>query len=215
MVWSPKRRTSRRVSRRRGVALAALTVVVVGCSGGGDVDAGDPPDAATETPAAPEQDADREVDETDDPADDATDAPSATATGAAPRADLTIFPGAELVHEQVLAAAVEEVWVVDVPLDEVVEFYASMPGLDGLPGSAITRDDGGGYLELDLFTLVRDGEDDPAVYEAAVAHAEYGPLLRIAVVSSESEILAWFGGSQAQAVIPPGSTVILLSVLTG
>ena len=123
--------------------------------------------------------------------------------------------GAELVHEQVLAAAVEEVWVVDAPLEEVLEFYAAVPGLEQLPGSAMTSDDGGGYLELEVFSLVREGVTDPAAYEAAVADAPFGPLLRLAVVTPASQVLAWFGGEAGRDAARPGSTVIVFGVLTG
>lgn len=192
--------------RPGSAVLAAIAVLLMACAGdeSGVVDE----QGAAEAAPAPEAETGSDADDTPDPR-------STASRGTAPRADISIFPGADLVHERVLAAAVEEVWAVDAPLEEVIEFYSSMPGLEELPDSALTGDDGGGYLELEIFSLARDGETDPAVYEAAVAAAEYGPLLRIAVVTAESKALVWFGGSEAQEVIPSDSTVILLGVLTG
>lgn len=205
--------TRQRHPRRRLLgALALAAMLVAGCAAGDEVVEADGnpsestvPEPADSTPGEPAV----EPDEPDD-----GDRPSGL-SGDAPRVDIPLFPGAELVHEQVLAAAVEEVWVVDAPLDEVIDFYAQLPGLANLPGSSIAQDDGGGYLELEIFDLVRAGETDPALYEAAVADAEYGPLLRLAVVTSESQVLAWFGGAAAQEAIPAGSTVIVFGVLTG
>jgi len=189
--------------RRMAVGLAGIGLIVAGCAGGEEPAA---PQVGVEEPAVEAPSAEEPSQGGGTPAE---------SSGEAPRVDIPLFPGAELVHEQVLAAAVEEVWVVDAPLKDVIDFYAALPGLAELPGSSITQDDGGGYIELEIFDLVRAGERDPALYEAAVARAEYGPLLRMAVVTPESQMLAWFGGAAAQAAIPPGSTVIVFGVLTG
>lgn len=201
--------TPPRLGRTMRMAVSGMVIgalLLVGCAS--DAASTDADEAPVEAPAeAPAP----EVDDGEP-----TDAGAPTGlSGDAPRADIPIFPGAEIVYENVLAAAVEEVWVVDAPLDEVIDFYEDLPGIEGLRGSAITRDDGGGYAELELFSLVRAGETDRARYDAAVAEAEYGPLLRLAVVTPESDMLAWFGGPGAREVIPPGSTVIVFGVLTG
>ncbi|MEX2561990.1 MAG: hypothetical protein WD358_01920 [Nitriliruptoraceae bacterium] len=206
--------TRQRFARRRALAVVVLVAMVAGCAGSGDGDAveisADEPATSPESAASPdERDAGTEA------SDEADHSDGTVITGEAPRTDVPIYPGAVLVHEDVLAAAVNEVWAVEAPLDEVLAFYAEIPGFERLSGSAVASDDGGGYLELDLFSLVRQGETDREVYEAAVAESEHGALLRIAVVTSESQILPWFGGAAAQQAVPPGSTVILFNVLTG
>lgn len=202
-------------SSRRDVALglALGALLLAGCASNGEpVDAHESPaDAPASETATDPQDRETDPEAVEAPEDAAADGRSADA----PRVDIPIFPGAELVHENVLAAAVEEVWVVDAPLDEVIDFYEALPGIDGMRGSMFTRDDGGGFVELELFDLVRAGETDRATYEAAVAEAEYGPLMRLAVVTPASQILSWFGGVADHEAIPPDSTVIVFGILTG
>ncbi|MEX2533607.1 MAG: hypothetical protein WD360_06550, partial [Nitriliruptoraceae bacterium] len=149
------------------------------------------------------------------PEQEATEAapPEPVTSSEAPRLDIEIYPGAQLVYEEMWPVAVEEFWSVDAPLEDVVTFYASMPGYEGLADSTTVQDDGG-YLETELVRLVRSGETDPAVYEALVD--EIGPLMILAVVSSESPALgSLLGRSGVEDAIPTGHTVIVFRVLTG
>jgi len=194
--------------------LSALLLVVAAC---GSADNGAGPESA-ESPeeTAPPAEQPQDPEAGDEAAPDEYDAEAAedVLRDYTSQADIALPDGARVIHLNLLQAAIEEVWIVDAPLDEVIAFYAQIPGLEQLPDSAITSDDGGGYVELEIFDLVKAGETDRAVYEAAVAEAPFGPLMRVAVVTPESQMLAWFGRPPDGAV-PPDHTVIVFGVLVG
>jgi hypothetical protein len=201
----------RHVSLKRP-RLAVLAVIVL--AAGVVACGGDTADEAGSTTAAPTT-----VTETTagaDPTSPDTMAPDTTRpviSGEAPRSDTPIFPGAELVKENTYPVAVEEIYATNAALDDVLAFYAAVPGFDAIADGTAYADGPGGYIETEVFRLVRQGASEAEIIaEVGVS----GPLMILAVLPSDASLLgSMFLSGELAGQLPQGSTVIVMRILTG
>lgn len=151
----------------------------------------------------------------DDAGDGITTAPAVATTQAseAPRANMPLFPGAALVKERSISVVVDEVYAVAADLDDVLRFYAELPGFESILGGPPISAGGGGRVETGLHDLTRFGAPEAEI-RAEIEAA--GPLMILEVLPHDSPLLQiHFGSGELATELPAGTTVIVMTVFTG
>lgn len=146
---------------------------------------------------------------------DATTTVPAVTTQAseAPRANMPLFPGAALVKERSISVVVDEVYAVAAELNDVLRFYAELPGFESNLGGPPIFEGGGGRVETELYDLTRLAAPEAEI-RAEIEAA--GPLMILEVLPHDSPLLQiQYASGELATELPPGTTVIVMTVFTG